>query len=127
MKSKKYPIKPNQADVVAETSNEKPLLTTEEMEKILAEVRIFRSVPDMAQTLADASVFVGVPIGVVKAARRMGCLAFVRSGRIRLFELAEWLEEHHECWMMAGLEAPPSDWTATPSWDVPPPSATPVR
>ena len=117
MKSKKYPIKPNQADVVAEASNEKPLLTTEEMEKILAEVRIFRNVPDMAQTLADASVFVGVPVAVIKAARSSGCLAFARSGRIRVFELGEWLEAHPECWTMAGLDAPPADWTATPSWD----------
>lgn len=99
----------------------KELLTMEELDKLLAEIRNYRSVPDIAQTLGDASTFVGVPLGVIKAARSSGCLAFVRSGRIRVFELGEWLEAHPECWTMAGLDAPPADWTATPSWNTPPP------
>ena len=94
----------------------KELLTTEELDKLLAEIRNYRVIPDIAQTLGDASTFVGVPLGVIKAARSSGCLAFARSGRIRVFELIEWLEAHHECWTMAGLATPPKDWKATPSW-----------
>lgn len=76
-----------------------------------------RQVPDTASSLGDAAIFTGVPIAVVKMARSLGCMAFVRSGRIQIQALGAFLEAHHECWTMAGLDAPPKGWKATPSWD----------